>query len=351
MAFPRPNPGRRPSPQLPAGTGPTQSQSTRRAGSDSAAAASMETLSTQQQSSRYESSSFNSQNTTSASESSVESIATSDVIYEEYIQLGVVGLAGCTLTLDGTKLTIEWRVPDKLTGNSEKIVDLDDYVANISGKLVWGRGSGFSTMCKNGSIRLAEKTVLIASCLVIPGGSDYRDARLDLNDYFAFTRTGFEPNMPDPEFDEFISAASWMNFTLVSQANMSMFLQNPAFQKAVSSVARRAVEVSNMQTYAVVQQMVKKLETINANSEVYIARQMAAFVKSAAESAAAYAALTQLTMMMTHQKTAYETFYSSLDPTSPGTKPDGPGQLGMLTTRQTTAYETFQSSTIPPSRS
>ncbi|KAJ7756363.1 hypothetical protein B0H14DRAFT_2635166 [Mycena olivaceomarginata] len=79
---------------------------------------------------------------------------------------------------------------------------------------------------------------------------------------------------------------------------MSMFLRNPAFQNAVSSVARRAVEVSNLQTFAVVQQMVKKLETINKNSEEYIAIQMAAFVRSAAESAAAFAAMGQLTMMM-----------------------------------------------------
>jgi hypothetical protein len=149
--------------------------------------------------------------------------------------------------------------------------------------------------------------VLIASCPASPGGSrggGYTDAELDLNDHFAFSRNGFQPNIPDTEFDAFISAGSWMNFTVVSQVNMSMFLQNPGFQNAVSSIARRTVEVSNLQTLAVVQQMVQKLETINKTSEEYISHQMAAFVKSAVESSAAFAATGQLTMMMGEDRTA-----------------------------------------------
>ncbi|KAJ7801497.1 hypothetical protein B0H14DRAFT_2615172 [Mycena olivaceomarginata] len=246
--------------------------------------------------------------TRSDSEVSVESIATSDVTYDEYIQLGVRGLKGCQLTLADTNLTIKWKVPDNLQDKGETTVDLDIHIANINGMLVWGSRrwriqqdvQGWHAGGSGGG-----------------GGGGYTDAQLDLNDYFAFSRNGFQPNIPDPEFDKFISAASWMNFTIVSQANMSMFLRNPAFQNAVSSVARRAVEVSNLQTFAVVQQMVKKLETINKNSEEYIASQMAAFVRSAAESAAAFAAMGQLTMMMGEQRTAYDTFHSSIYGTPP----------------------------------
>jgi hypothetical protein len=178
--------------------------------------------------------------------------------------------------------------------------------------LVWGRGGGgFSKKCKN--IRL-KGVILIASCPVNLGGSGgaegYIDAELDLNDHFAFSRNGFQPNIPDTEFEAFISAASWMNLTVISEANMRMFLQHPSFQKAVSSVVRRAVEVSNLQTLAVVQQMVQKLETINKSSEEYISHQMRAFVKSAVASSAAYATMSQLTTMMagSKERTTFDAF-------------------------------------------
>ncbi|KAJ7864006.1 hypothetical protein B0H14DRAFT_2574662 [Mycena olivaceomarginata] len=269
--------------------------------------------------------------TRSDSEVSVESIATSDVTYDEYIQLGVRGLKGCQLTLADTNLTIKWKVPDNLQDKGETTVDLDIHIANINGMLVWGRGGGgFSKTCKDGSTRL-NGTVLIASCFISAGGSGggggggYTDAQLDLNDYFAFSRNGFQPNIPDPEFDKFISAASWMNFTIVLPGQHEHVPPESSVQNAVSSVARRAVEVSNLQTFAVVQQMVKKLETINKNSEEYIASQMAAFVRSAAESAAAFAAMGQLTMMMGEQRTAYDTFHSSIYGTPP-MPPQNPGQ-------------------------
>jgi 7-keto-8-aminopelargonate synthetase-like enzyme len=202
-------------------------------------------------------------------------------------------------------------VPDNLHDKGNTTVDLDIHVATINGMLVWGRGGGgFSKKCKN--IRL-KGVILIASCPVNLGGSGgaggYIDAELDLNDHFAFSCNGFQPNIPDTEFEAFISAASWMNLTVISEANMSMFLQHPAFQKAVSSIVRRAV-VSNLQTLAVVQQMVQKLETINKSSEEYISHQMGAFVKSAVASSAAYATMSQLTTMMagSKERTTFDAF-------------------------------------------
>ncbi|KAF8145260.1 hypothetical protein K438DRAFT_2099731 [Mycena galopus ATCC 62051] len=289
---------------LPNGTGLARQTS-----SDSVTATSMTTSSTTEQ---HSSQHTENSSTVVITASEAYEVEDSSERFEKYIQLGVRGLRGCQLTLKGTSLTIKWSVPDNLHDKGETTVDLDIHVATINGKLVWGRGGGgFSKKCKN--IRL-KGVVLIASCPVDLGGSvgagGYIDAELDLNDHFAFSRDGFQPNIPDTEFEAFISAASWMNLTVISEANMCMFLQHPAFQKAITSVVRRSVEVSNIQTLAVVQQMVQKLETINKSTEEYISLQMAAFVKSAVASSAAYATMSQLTTMMagSKERTTFDAF-------------------------------------------
>ncbi|KAF8175630.1 hypothetical protein K438DRAFT_1770931 [Mycena galopus ATCC 62051] len=270
---------------LPNGTGLARQTS-----SDSVTATSMTTSSTTEQHSSQHTENSSSVVITTSEAYDVED---SSDHFEKYIQLGVRGLRGCQLTLKGTSLTIKWWVPDNLHDNGETTVDLDIHVATINGKLVWGRRAG-----------------------------GYIDAELDLNDHFAFSRNGFQPNIPDTEFEAFISAASWMNLTVISEANMGMFLQHPAFQKAISSVVCRSVEVSNIQTLAVVQQMVQKLETINKSTEEYISLQMAAFVKSAVASSAAYATMSQLTTMMAGSKER-TTFDAFIETTHRGTRSAG----------------------------
>ncbi|KAJ7895753.1 hypothetical protein B0H13DRAFT_1885457 [Mycena leptocephala] len=236
---------------LPNGTGLARQTS-----SDSVTATSMTTSSTTEQQSSQHIENSSSVVITTSEAYEVKDIKNSDR-FEEYIQLGVRARASPS----SGQYDRGSRHPRP----------------TINGMLVWGRGGGgFSKKCKN--IHL-KGVILIASCPVNLGGSGgaggYIDAELDLNDHFAFSCNGFQPNIPDTEFEAFISAASWMNLTVISEANMSMFLQHPAFQKAVSSIVRRTVEVSNLQTLAVVQQMVQKLETINKSSEEYISHQMA----------------------------------------------------------------------------
>lgn len=265
------------------------------------------------------------------------------------------------------ELTITWPVPalpgvGKLDGEKGQetsiTVNLDQFIENANGHLVWTRTArGFSQECKPGSISL-DGTVLVAWCRVTWSGKpdDYHESSLDLKNHFVFTDSGFKPSDPDDisELTAMISSASWMDFTFITQANLSAFLQNPAFKKTVSSIARRAIELANSQANAVIQQMqqmVWRLQTINEHSEQYIQHQVAAVIQSAAETAGAVAAMGKLTMMAAQQKAAYANFAASMSEISPGFAPGDQdqtfGQMGQAAGQQKAAYAGIVSSISP----
>ncbi|KAJ7264536.1 hypothetical protein B0H12DRAFT_1102160 [Mycena haematopus] len=191
-------------------------------------------------------------------------------------------LSNCRLELEQSTLTISpASSEDDFDSNT---VNLDDFVGNISGELVWGAGEvNFSE--SSTSIRL-QKTLLLAAC----------------------SRGNEVPITPDPEFAELMSSADWMNFTVITQPDMRGFFKSPAFQRSVTSVARSAVEevMKQMRT-----KMMEAVETaikrVSDESEEFILTEMDALVKKATRTAA-YAGLGRLKIMQLEQRRAFNLF-------------------------------------------
>ncbi|KAF7341732.1 hypothetical protein MSAN_02072000 [Mycena sanguinolenta] len=212
-------------------------------------------------------------------------------------------LADCRLELEQSTLTISPASrEDDFVSNT---VNLDDFVGNISGELVWGAEAvNFSESCT--SIRLA-KTFLIASC---SRGTDVVPGKLNLDDHIAYIASTrrFEPILPDPAFAELMSSANWMNFTVITQPDMRNFLRSPAFQSAVGLVARNAVEevLKQMRT-----KMMEAIETaikaVTAESDEFVQSEMETLVKKATKTAA-YTGLGQLKLMQLEQRRAFNIF-------------------------------------------
>ncbi|KAJ7838084.1 hypothetical protein B0H14DRAFT_3870202 [Mycena olivaceomarginata] len=214
-------------------------------------------------------------------------------------------LADCELELELSILTIRPVEGSEFQFESTNF-DLNDFVGNISGELVWGGGAlQFTESCTG--IRL-ENTFLVASCS--RGRDEFVQARLNLDDHIAYisVRRCFQPITPDPAFAELMSSANWMNFTVITQPDMRSFLKNKAFQDAVSGVARRAVEevMSQMQ-----EQMMRAVEEavkrVSEEAEDFVQSEMETLVKKATKTAA-YTGLGQLKMMELEQRRAFNIF-------------------------------------------
>ncbi|KAJ7731699.1 hypothetical protein DFH07DRAFT_150888 [Mycena maculata] len=215
-----------------------------------------------------------------------------------------LSLADCQLDLELSILTITPRSPDiELTSNT---LDLDEYIGNIGGELVWAGGADKFTQSCDG-IRL-QGTVLHASC---PRGKDeFVQAELDLHEHIAYNsaRRCFVAVIPDAAFTELMSSANWMNFTVITRPDMSSFLKNPAFQHAISSVAQRAVdEVMNQMKEVMALAVEEAVAMVSAKSEEYVQSEMETLIKMATKSAA-YSGLGQLRMMQLEQRRAFNTF-------------------------------------------
>ncbi|KAJ7267116.1 hypothetical protein C8J57DRAFT_1326638 [Mycena rebaudengoi] len=258
------------------------------------------TFNQSKQSSQRQDSSYNS---TTRREDVKQSFESSRQAIEEYRTRTStkLTLADCQLDLKLSILTITTEV--ELSSNT---LDLDDYVGNISGELVWANGADkFTDSCE--SIQL-QGTVLRASC---PRSRDeFVQAELDLNEHIAYNsiRRCFVAIVPDEAFTELMSSANWMNFTVITRPDMRSFLGNPAFQNAIRSVAQRAVDEVMTQMKTVMMLAVEEaVSIVSARSEEYVQDEMETLIKMATKSAA-YSGLGQLKMMQLEQRRAFNTF-------------------------------------------
>ncbi|KAJ7267090.1 hypothetical protein C8J57DRAFT_1326601, partial [Mycena rebaudengoi] len=211
-------------------------------------------------------------------------------------------LADCQLDLRLSILTIT-STEVELSSNT---LDLDDYVGNISGELVWASGADkFTKSCEN--IQL-QGTVLRASC---PRDRDeFVQSELDLNEHIVYNsiRRCFVAIVPDEAFTELMSSANWMNFTVITRPDMRSFLSHPAFQNAIRSVAQRAVDEVMTQMKTVMTLAVEEaVAIVSARSEEYVQDEMETLIKMATKSAAC-SGLGQLKMMQLEQRRAFNTF-------------------------------------------
>ncbi|KAJ7440194.1 hypothetical protein FB451DRAFT_141994 [Mycena latifolia] len=213
----------------------------------------------------------------------------------------------CQLELDGSILTITPRSPDIKFNSTD--LNLDEYVGNIGGELVWGGDAvdavKFSESCE--SIRL-DGTLLLALCR--HGKDEPVQAELDLNDHIAYnsTRRCFVAVVPDAAFTELMSSANWMNLTVITRPDMRSFLKNPAFQNAISSVAQRAIdEVMNQMKEVMALAVEEAVAMVSAKSEEYVQREMETLIKMATKSAA-NTGLGRLKMMQLEQRRAFNAF-------------------------------------------
>ncbi|KAJ6453781.1 hypothetical protein C8R45DRAFT_1038859, partial [Mycena sanguinolenta] len=252
-----------------------------------------------QQSNQRRESSFN---TTRTSEESASDRFEVKRVEETRIYRHKFTLADCRLELEQSTLTIS---PASGEGFESNAVNLDDFVGNISGELVWGAEAiNFSE--SSNSIRLV-KTFLIASCA---RGNEFVSARLNLDDHIAYIAANrrFEPVLPDPELAELMSSANWMNFTVITQPDMRSFLRNPAFQKAISKVARNAVEEVMKQMRSKMMEAVEKsIAEVTEESNEFVQTEMETLVKKATRTAA-YTGLGQLKLMQLDQRRAFNVF-------------------------------------------
>jgi hypothetical protein len=214
-------------------------------------------------------------------------------------------LADCQLELELSILTIS-SAPGSELEFGLTTFDLDDFVGNIGGELVWGSDAvKFSESCTG--IRL-EKTFLVANCS--RNGDEGVQSRLNLEDHIAYSpaRHCFEPVTADPAFAELMSSANWMNFTVITQPDMRGFLKNKAFQDTISGVARRAVEEAMRQMQ---EQMMRAVEDaikrVNEEAEDFVQSEMETLVKKATKTAA-YRGLGQLKTMELEQRRAFNVF-------------------------------------------
>ncbi|KAJ7204012.1 hypothetical protein C8J57DRAFT_1407631 [Mycena rebaudengoi] len=194
-------------------------------------------------------------------------------------------LADCQLDLKLSILTIT-TTEVELSSNT---LDLDDYVGNIGGELVWASGADkFTKSCE--SIQL-QGTVLRASCS--RDRDEFVQSELDLNEHIVYNsiRRCFMAIVPDEAFTELMSSANWMNFTNV-----------------IRSVAQRAVDEVMAQMKTVMMLAVEEaVSIVSARSEEYVQDEMETLIKMATKSAA-YSGLGQLKMMHLEQRRAFNTF-------------------------------------------
>ncbi|KAJ7235342.1 hypothetical protein C8J57DRAFT_1572052 [Mycena rebaudengoi] len=173
-------------------------------------------------------------------------------------------LNDCQLDLAFSILTISPNSPDEFNSTT---VDLDE--------LVWAGGAVKFTESST-NIRL-EGQFLVAMCSVGSDDSGVVEAKLDLDEHIAY-----------------------MNFTVVTQPEMRRFLAHPAFQAAISGVARRAVEeVMNQMKVVMAEAVEQAVMHVSAQSEEYVQNEMETLIKKATKTAA-YAGLGQLKLMETH---------------------------------------------------
>ncbi|KAJ7088251.1 hypothetical protein C8R44DRAFT_751829 [Mycena epipterygia] len=234
-------------------------------------------------------------------------------------------LADCQLDFELSTLTVTinpWSSNDEFDSTT---VNLDDYVGNIGGVLVWGgEVVEFSQSCS--SIEL-QGTLLIAMCSLDERGSlnDAVRSSLDLNDHIAYisSRRCFEAVDPDPALTELMSSANWMNFALITHPDLRGFLNSPAFQIAVKGVAQRAVDEVMSQMKKEMQEAVEKaVAKVSTEAAEFIESEMDTLTKRATN-AAAYSGLGQLTIMSLEQKRAYDRFAPHI---SAATFPEGTEQ-------------------------
>jgi len=210
-------------------------------------------------------------------------------------------LDDCDLVLRQSTLIITLRSSD--TEPTE--IDLDEHVGNLEGELVWGSG-GFSETSDR--LRL-DGTFLLASCAV-SGSAKVVAARLNLDDHIVYmaARRRFEPVPADPELVQLMASPDWMNFTVITRPDMAAFLRNPAFQNAISGVARRAVDEVMAQIREEMMRAVEEaVKKVSQESEQFVESEMEALIKKATKTAA-YTGLAQLTVMQPRQKRAYNRF-------------------------------------------
>ncbi|KAJ7431163.1 hypothetical protein FB451DRAFT_1300949 [Mycena latifolia] len=94
-----------------------------------------------------------------------------------------------------------------------------------------------------------------------------------------------------------MSSANWMNLTVVTQPDMRGFLKNPAFQNAISSVARRALDkVMNQMKELTALPVEEAVAMVSAKSEEYVQSEVETFIEMATKSPA-YAGLDQMSWM------------------------------------------------------
>ncbi|KAK7036206.1 hypothetical protein R3P38DRAFT_2911005 [Favolaschia claudopus] len=238
---------------------------------------------------------------------------TSESFEERRVQRSRFTLADCKLSLSLSTLTIDPLVEGAFNSNT---INLDDFIGNNGGELAWITGDrqpnvNFSASCTN--IRL-EQTFLIAMC---DRGRDDAPApsRLNLDDYIAYmaARRCFDAVVPDPEFADLMSSGKWMNFTLITQPDMRMFLRNPAFQKVIGNVARRAVEQVMTQIKEEMMRAVEEAVTrVNSESDEFVDSEMQILVKQATKTAA-YKGWGELTLMEAEQRRAFRTFATHIN--------------------------------------
>ncbi|KAJ6480341.1 hypothetical protein C8R45DRAFT_351733 [Mycena sanguinolenta] len=232
-------------------------------------------------------------------------------------------LADCKLTPeDGVQLRVEWMSLDDRPANST--LDLDKFIGNIGGRLVWGSGaSSFSQSCNDPRL---EGTFLVASCF---HNGTYTEDRLNLDLYITYSSTssggsgpGFGP--VDSEFSGFMASPNdWMNVTIITQPDMSTFLGHPRFRKVVSGVAQRSVDeaMSNMQhvmqqmAQQMVQHMVAEAMTmVRSRSTLHIEQEMDQLVRTAAaQAAAAYSNVNGFRIMQPEAIQPYNTFAAQIN--------------------------------------
>ncbi|KAJ6449200.1 hypothetical protein C8R45DRAFT_1224487 [Mycena sanguinolenta] len=196
----------------------------------------------------------------------------------------------CHLHLEGSVLIISWEPPDSAPQNFT--VDLNQFIGVAAGQVVWGDAADFPIQCDEFKL---SGTVVHATARI---HNTVLENSFDLNYHIGYTPAGgFAPVLADPEFSAFMSTVSWMNFTVIAQANMEIFLKNPAFQKAVANAARRAV-VQGMdelrahleEVRSRAEKMMEALEFIETMTERRIQHQVETLVRTSALSSAIFVA-------------------------------------------------------------
>ncbi|KAJ6460511.1 hypothetical protein C8R45DRAFT_941600 [Mycena sanguinolenta] len=203
----------------------------------------------------------------------------------------------CHLHLEGSGLIIDWTPPNSAPQNFT--VDLNQFIGVAGGQVVWDGATNFHAQYDEFEL---SGTVLRATARL---HDTVLENRFDLTYHIGYTPAGgFAPVLANPEFSEFMSTVSWMNFTVIAQANMEVFLKNLAFYKAVANAARRGVRSR-------AEKMMEMLDFIETMTERRIQHQVETLVRTSALSSAIFGQH-QLAMMMPAQSWAFNDFASQM---------------------------------------